>query len=296
MILVAGSTGVLGTEIACRLATRGQAVRGLVRLTSDPAKVDHLKELGVQTMVGDLRDPASLTATCQGIDTVITTVTTTVSMQPGDSIPATDQQGALNLVAAAKQAGVKHVIDVSYSANINKGFAPCALTLAKRAVEQALMASGMTYTILRPSYFMEFWLSPAVGFDYPHAKANVFGDGHARVSYISLGDVAEYAVESVDNPAARNVVFELGGPAALNPLEVAHVFEQLSGKPFELQFTPAAALEAQRAAATNPLQETFAALMLSEANGDEVDNGLARKAFAFPLTSVEDYARRVLRV
>jgi uncharacterized protein YbjT (DUF2867 family) len=294
MILVAGSTGVLGSEICCRLTNRGKAVRGLVRSTSDLEKVERLKALGVQTVVGDLRNPDSLSAACQGVETVITTVTTTVSMQPGDSIPATDQQGALNLVAAARQAGVKQFIYLSYSANINEGFTPCALTVAKHSVEQAVIASGMTYTILRPSYFMEFWLSPAVGFDYPHAKANVLGDGHSRISYISFGDVAEYAVESVDNPAARSTVFELGGPAALNPLEVMRVFEQVGGKQFELQFTPAAALNAQRETATNPLQESFASLMLSLANGDEVDNSPVRKVFSFPLATVEDYARRVL--
>jgi len=293
MILVAGSTGILGTEICCRLATRGKTVRGLVRSTSDPQKVNRLQELGVQTVVGDLREPASLAAACQGIETVITTATTTVSMQPGDSIPTTDQQGTLNLVAAARQAGVKQFIYLSYSANLDNCATPCALTVAKRTVEQAVIASGMTFTILRPSAFMEFWLSPAGGFDFPHAKANVFGDGHARLSYISVGDVAEYAVESVDNPAARNTIFELGGPAALSAVEAAQVFQQFGGKPFELQYVPAAALQAQRDAATNPLQQTFAALMLAEANGDEVDDRPARKIFTFRLTSVEDYARRV---
>jgi uncharacterized protein YbjT (DUF2867 family) len=142
---------------------------------------------------------------------------------------------------------------------------------AKRRVEQAVIDSGMTYTILRPCYFMEAWLSPMVGFDYPNAKANIFGDGHARISYISLGDVAQYAVESLDNPAARNAIFELGGPAALSPLEAVRTFEQVSGKQFELKFVPATALQAQREAASDPLQKSFTSLMLQQAAGDEVD-------------------------
>ena len=80
-------------------------MRGLVRATSAPEKVERLKAMGVSTVLGDLRDPASLKAACRGVDTVITTATTTMSMQPGDSIPVTDQQGQLDLVKAAREAG-----------------------------------------------------------------------------------------------------------------------------------------------------------------------------------------------
>jgi uncharacterized protein YbjT (DUF2867 family) len=293
MILVVGSTGLLGSEICRRLAGRGQAVRGLVRATSNPERVAALKALGVTTVEGDLQQIETLAAACQGVATVISTATTTLSMQPTDSIPATDQQGQLNLVQAAREAGVRQFIYLSYSKNIEPGPNPCPLTIAKRCVEQAVIDSGMTYTILRPCNFMEIWLSPIVGFDYPNAKANVFGDGHARITFIALGDVAEYAVQSLDNPAARNVIFELGGPAPLSPLEAVRIFERASGRQFELQFVPVAALQAQREAATDPLQKSFTSLMLQQAAGDEADSRAAQQAFGLPLSTVEDYARRV---
>ena len=294
MILVVGSTGFLGSEICRRLTSQGKAVRGLVRSTSNPERVAALKGWGVETVLGDLRDPDSLAKACRGVETVITTATTTVSMQPGDSIPVTDQQGQLDLVKAASSRGVKNFIFISYSKNIDAGMTPCPLTVAKRAVEQAVIDSGMVYTILRPSDFMEVWLSPAIGFDYPNAKATIYGEGHARISFISLGDVAQFAVESLENIAARNQILELGGPAALSPLEVVRIFEKVSGKSFELQFIPAAALKAQKEGATDPLQKSFASLMLSQSNGNEVDMSLAKKVFSFPLTSVDDYAHRVL--
>lgn len=59
MILVVGSTGFLGSEICRRLAAAGKPVRGLVRSTSSPDKVDRLKAMGVQTVLGELRDPDS---------------------------------------------------------------------------------------------------------------------------------------------------------------------------------------------------------------------------------------------
>jgi uncharacterized protein YbjT (DUF2867 family) len=290
MILVVGSTGFLGGEICHRLTSQGKTVRGLVRATSNPERVAALKAWGVETILGDLRDPASLAKACQGVETVITTATTTISMQPGDSIPVTDQQGQLDLVKAARQASVKQFIMVSIPLKSEDS----PLTTAKRTVEKAIIESGMTYTILCPCIFMEGWLSPALGFDYPNAKASIFGDGHAKNQFISLGDVAQFAVESVSNPATRNQVLELGQPRTASFLDVVRIFEERGGKSFDLQFVPEAALAAQRAATTDPLQVSFATLMLNIAHGIQVDTTKAAKVFSFPLASIEDYTHRVL--
>ena len=107
MILVVGSTGFLGSDICRRLVERGQSVWALVRKTSDSTKVDYLKALGVQIVMGDLQDRASLDAACASINIVITTATAVLSQQPNDSIEATDREGQLSLVAAASAAGVK---------------------------------------------------------------------------------------------------------------------------------------------------------------------------------------------
>jgi NADH dehydrogenase len=83
---------------------------------------------------------------------------------------------------------------------------------AKRAVETRLRESGLTYTILQPTYFVEAWLSPGVGFDYPNRKATIYGTGENPISWISYADVARFAVACLDNPASRNATLELGGP------------------------------------------------------------------------------------
>jgi uncharacterized protein YbjT (DUF2867 family) len=291
MILVVGSTGILGSEICRRLTASGKSVRGLVRTTSTPEKVARLKELGVETVIGDLRDPSSLATACQGVEAVITSATTTLSMQPGDSIPVTDQQGQLDLVQAARQAGVRKFVYIS----IPQRMEPCPLTTAKRTVEQAVISSGMDYTILCPCIFMEIWLSPALGFDYPNAKATIFGDGHAKNAYISLGDVAEYAVQSLSNPETHNALFELGHHQMHSLLEVVRIFEQASGKSFDLQFVPVTALDAQRDSATDPLQISFAAMMHNMATGIYVDTSMAEKAFPdIKLKSVPEFASPTL--
>jgi uncharacterized protein YbjT (DUF2867 family) len=161
-------------------------------------------------------------------------------------------------------------------------------------VEQHLQQSRLTYTILRPTYFMEAWLSPVVGFDFPNARATIYGQGHNTISWISLTDVARFAVACLDHPAARNATLELGGPEALSPLEVVRIFEAVGGRPFTVQHVPEEALRAQLAGAPDALQQSFAGLILCCAAGDPIDMRATLQAFPLQLTLVWDYARRVL--
>lgn len=292
--LVVGATGSLGSEICRRLSNQGRHVRALVRTTADPAKIETLQKLGCSLVYGDLRDRASLDAACKSVDEVITTASTTFSRQPGDSIEMTDQAGQLALVAAAKAARIRHFVYTSYSGQIDNVANPCALTTAKRTVEKALKASGMAYTILRPTYYMQIWLSPAVGFDAANATAAIYGMGEKKISWISIYDVAEFAVESLDHPAARNAVLELGGPEALSPLEVVKIYETVMGRPFTVNHVPVETLEVQRASATDSLSEAFAALMLSYANGDVIDMRAMLKEFPLALTSIKEFASKQL--
>jgi len=291
MELVVGATGMVGSEVCRRLAAAGRPVRALVRATSDPAKVEALQEYGAQIVEGDLCDRGSLDAACQGVDAVIATASAMpFCYEAGvNDIQTVDTDGLTHLIDAAKSAGVSHFVYTSFT--MDNEF---PLRNAKRAVEQRLMDSGLTYTILRPSYFMEVWLSPAVGFDYPNAKAQVYGTGENPLSLISFQDVAGFAVASLDNPAARNTILEIGGPEALSQLQVVKLFEELSGRPFEVQHVPEAALAEQQKTATDHMQQSFAGLMRNYARGDTVDMVATLKAFPVELTSVRDYAQGAL--
>ncbi len=289
MILVAGATGLVGREICRLLSERGKPVRALVRATSNPQLVDGLKKRGAETVVGDLKDAKSLEAACRNVQTVISTVSSTFSRREGDSIESVDRQGQIRLIDAAKAAGVRRFILISF--NHQKLPASCALSEAKNAAEQQLMRSGMEFTILRPAAFMEVWLSPALGFDAANGKATIYGSGKNPISWISLFDVAAFAAAGDDNPSARNRIIELGGPDALSPLEVVGIFEGAIGRKFELQFVPEEALVGQRNAATDPMQHSFATLMLYYAKGDPIDMSKTAKDFSIRLKSVRDYAR-----
>ena len=284
-VLVAGATGFLGSEICRQLIGKNKKVKGLVRATSDANKVAQLKASGVETIEGDLKDGVSLENALQGVSAIISTVSSTLSRQEGDSIQTVDDEGQINLIDAAVNAGINQFIYISFSE-----LGECPLQTAKRKVEKHLAESGLKYTILQPTFFMEVWLSPVLGFDYANAKATIYGEGNNRVSWIAIKDVASFAVAALDNPAAANKIIELGGPEALSPIEAVNIFETAKGTKFVLQFVPEEALKAQRDAAQDPLSESFATLMLGLVNGSKIDMKNTLDDFPIQLTSVFDYA------
>ena len=120
--------------------------------------------------------------------------------------------------------------------------------------------------------------------------AQIYGAGRNKVSWISFHDVAQFAVAALGNDQAAQAAIKLGGPDALSPLEVVHAAEQLTGKTIAVQHVPEDALRAQLSAATDPLQKTFAGLMLYYASGDAIDMMDAFRIFpARKLKSVREY-------
>jgi uncharacterized protein YbjT (DUF2867 family) len=290
MILVVGATGLVGTEVCRRLTKRGEKVRALVRTTSSADKVAFLRECGADLCVGDLKDPRSLTDACRGVNAVISTASSTLSRQTGDSIESVDDQGQLNLVDAAKAAAVDRFVFVSFRRPLDLSF---PLADAKAHIETAIKA--LNFTTIHASWFMEVWLSPALGFDYANAAARIYGSGASPVSWVSFQDVAEMCVLAVGNPAAVRRTLEVGGPEPLSPLEVVARFEQIGGRPFKLEHIPHEALRAQYEVATDSMQKSFAALMLGYSSGDAMDVRPIQEEFGIELTSIDQYARRVLR-
>lgn len=293
MILVVGATGVVGSAVVQRLRQKGMGVRALVRAASNPARLEALERAGAAMATGDLKESATLRAACQGIDTVISTASATISRGAGDDIDSVDRDGQLQLVEAARDAGVRHFIYVSFSGNVNGSF---PLHDAKRAVERRLQESGMTFTIVRPSFFMEVWLSPHAGFDPVAGQVRIYGSGDALVSVISAMDVAAYVAECVDNAGVENQVIELGGPEAVPPNAIVGLFEQALGRPIARTHVPEGALEQQLATSQDLLQKTLAGLALCVARGDVIDNGPALEKAPVTLTPVAAFVDRRLRI
>jgi uncharacterized protein YbjT (DUF2867 family) len=291
MILVVGATGLLGTRVCERLRAEGQAVRALVRRTSNPDKVNVLKSLGCELATGDLKDPPQIQAVCQGISAVISTASSTLSRQAGDSIESVDLQGQLGLVSAARGAGVRRFVFVSFRDDPTVQY---PLTQAKRSVEQAI--ADLDFTSIQASYFMEVWLTPAVGFDYFHGRARIYGNGLKPINWVSYRDVAEFCIAAILRSVAVRSVLAVGGPEALTPLEVVKIFEEESGRRFEVETISEAKLREQLDSANDSLEKSFVGLMLQYAHGDVIDSPGLLEWIPVRLKSVREYARTVLEL
>jgi uncharacterized protein YbjT (DUF2867 family) len=288
--LVVGATGFLGSKICKELAAQGKPVTAMVRSGED-AKVASLRDAGVELVEGDLKDPASLLQACGGKTAVISTASASLSRQAGDNVQSVDLDGQRSLVEAAKAAGVAKFVYISFSSNMTTDG---PVTAAKRVVEQHLIASGLDYTILRCGFLMEIMVAPIVGFDYANGKAVVYGSGENPLSLLSMADVARMVALCLDSPAASNAVIEFGGPAPVTLHELVAAFEEVSGRPFEMQHVPEEALVAAWEGSADPVSKSINALMVDFARGDVIQMDQTLATFPVEMTSVRDYAAKVL--
>jgi uncharacterized protein YbjT (DUF2867 family) len=292
MILVAGATGVLGSEIVRNLLARGEKVTAMTRKTSKPETVERLRKAGAEIVVADLKDPATLGGACKGIDAVISTVTSVTTAQPGDSIAATDARGTISLIDAARKAGVKKFVFVSFDAD---RFPDAPLPRAKRDAEARLKKSGLDYTILHLSLFFETWLGPLLFADPVAGTARVYGAGTQKIRYIAVADVAELAVQSLSRRFASKATIPFGGPDPISQRDAVRLFEVAFGKKFAVTEIPEEALEAQWKAAKDQLEKSFAALMLGIARGFDAGIEPPFKEFPMRMMSPREHVKRLAK-
>ena len=224
MILVVGATGHLGGAVTRMLLAQGQPVRILVRPQSD---YQPLAEAGAQVVLGDLKQPGSLDAACQGADTVITTANS-AARGGEDTVQTVDLEGNHHLIDAALAAGMNQFIFVSVlTADANS---PIPFIQAKGKTEDTLRASGLPYTILAPNGYMEVMVAGVVGMPAMMGQpVTIVGGGRRKHSFISVGDVAAFILAAIDNPAAINQKLLLGGPQPLSFRDAVAIYERALG-------------------------------------------------------------------
>ena len=290
MILVVGATGALGSEVCRNLRARGLPVRGLVRVGS--AGEAALRAIGVEIAYGDLREPTTLVPACRGIASVITTATAMGAKDKSLTLRAIDRDGQLQLVKAAIAAGVQRYVYVSVSPVLQP---PAPLVRYKREVERAVRASGMTYTILQPSVFMEIWLGAPLGWDVAAGRAMVFGAGTAPMRWISLQDVAEHAVRALDDTRLANRELPLGGPEGIAPNDVVRLFEKRAGRRFRTTRVPRPFLKLVSPIASlfNEQVGSGMGMGAQSAMGDMFETPL-QSELGLPLVTLSEYVDRVL--
>ena len=200
MILVT-TAGKVGSEAARVLAQRGEPVRILVRA---PDKAATLARAGVEVVEGDLEHPATIDAAMQDVLSVVL-----VS-------PAIPRQ-ELNVIDSAVRAGAGHVVKITSKASADS---PIARRRNQAEIENALIASGLGYTLLRNNAYMQNFLMMA-----PTAT------GEGRIGHIDARDVGAVAAEIAAAPAAHvGQTYWPTGPEVLSATEVAAVLSKVLGR------------------------------------------------------------------
>ena len=217
-ILAVGAAGKFAGLVVPELAKRGAHVRGLVRDAKQGGAVH--KQGAAEVAIGDLRDRASLDAALKGVDSVFYIAPAFITNEAGIG---------MGMVDAAKQAGVRRfvfssVIDPVLSALVNHA--------AKAPVEEAILASGMEYTLLHPTLFFQNYARgwPTMVQSGTYAEPWSADTRFARVDY---RDVAEVAAIALTEDRLLFGTFELCADGNFNRRDVAALMGKVLGRKIE---------------------------------------------------------------
>jgi uncharacterized protein YbjT (DUF2867 family) len=219
MLLVTGAAGRTGSAVVRELARRGVPVRALVR---NPASFSTSLP-GVTVVAGDLRRRDTLGPALDGVSRALL-----ISSPREEMVDA-----QLSFIDAAQAAGVGHIVKLS-GRESGVGFDPEVFRGARwhGQIERYLERSGLAWTHLRPSQFMQTYLpGSATGVD-PAARELALPLGAGRLSPVDIADVAAAAVELVTTDGHHHRAYEMTGPEALSMAEVVERVSAATGVGF----------------------------------------------------------------
>lgn len=287
MILVVGGTGRLGNHIVRVLRSVGLDVRALVRKGSE---YFWLNDSGCAYFFGDLRDPQSLSRALRDVQYLISCAGVRVENTQNNHKTMAD--GHIALWEAARARGtVEHVVYVSCAGAADPGDVP-AFT-SKKAAEDALIGSGMSYTILRPGLFAANIADLLRRVEF---NGSVFlpGNPDTRITPVHGRDVALMALAALDLPDVKNQIVEIGGPETMTVREAFEIGCQEAGLAPNFWKLPPSGLRTL-AMVTQPLVKRwtnhFKALEAQFANDHVVDGNAIAERFGIPLTPYREAVR-----
>jgi len=214
---------------------------------------------------------------------------------PGKPSPeAIDRDANRALIQAAAAAGVQHLVLVSVHGAAPDH--PMSLHRAKYSAEQALQASGVAWTIVRPAAYLETWLAIIGAKLADHGQALVFGPGRNPINFVAAGDVAAVVDLAVHDRSLRGQLLEVAGPEHLTFTQLAERLITASGKPGRTRHLPLPMLRAMSVLA-RPVSPVFArqaqAAVLINTTDMAVDPAAIRSRLpAIPATTLDEVIRR----
>ena len=295
MILVTGGTGFVGGHVVQALRAAGAPVRCLVR---DRRNAARLEELGCELAEGDMTDAASLGRAVGGVERVVHLVA--IRQGKDEQFERIMSQGTRDLLDAARAAGVQRFVHMSALGTSAETRDLVPYYRAKWQMEQDVRASTLPHVIFRPS----FVFGPDGGILPTFRKlaklapvTPIAGSGAQRLQPIWADDVAAYFARALDDDAATNRTFEIGGPDVVTWTELWARLKQALGvrRPsihVPMAFMRANALVTERLPGNIPLTRDL--LKMMEAGDNVVTNHDAVQTFQLPLVSLDDQLARAV--
>jgi NAD(P)H dehydrogenase (quinone) len=216
-LFVTGASGQLGRRVVELLLEKG--TDKIVAGTRKPEKLADLAARGVTVRHADFENAKELEAALAGVDRVLIISTDAID-RPGRRL--TQHKAA---VAAAASAGVKHAV---YTSMPNPETSPVVFAPDHLGTEQALAASGMSYTILRNCWYTEFLiptLAPAVA-----SGKLIAATGQGGSPYVTREDCAQAAAAALASTDASNKTWNITGPTLVTYAELAKLTSELTGR------------------------------------------------------------------
>ena len=243
-VFVLGATGSAGRAVVQALVRRGHETVCFVRAASPASPAGRLAGLeGAEVRFGDAGSCASLAQ--EGLrgerfDAVVSCMASRTGA-PADAW-AVDHRAHLLVLEAAQAAGVGHFVLLS-AICVQKPV--LAFQHAKLAFEHALIASGMRYSIVRPTAFFKS-LSGQIGRVRGGRPFLIFGDGlQTACKPISDEDLADYIADCLEDQVRWNRILPIGGPGpAITPREQGERLFALLGQPPRFRSVPVGLLDA----------------------------------------------------
>jgi uncharacterized protein YbjT (DUF2867 family) len=288
MILIVGGRGTLGSLVTTRLLAAGERVRVMSRT---PQKAAALRAAGAEVVRGDLLDHRSTTDACAGADVVVAAAHSIFGRGRNASAHV-DGAAHRQLIDIARAHGARHLV---YTSVYDNGPAYDAVPFfrIKREVERHLTASGLSYTIVRPTAFMDFHAHELIGKPIlAKGKVVLFGRGEQPRNFVAADDVAQFVVLAIRDPLLAGETIDVGGPEDLTHLDVVRLYERVSGRTAKVTRVPIGVVRTV-SRLVRPvhagLSQILQAAVLAEERAEPFDARPLMARFPITLTRLEDW-------
>jgi nucleoside-diphosphate-sugar epimerase len=296
IVLLVGVTGMLGYKIASAILQKGAMdVRALLRPegTNDAkkqAKLDELKSKGVVFVEGDLLNPFSLLAACEGVEAIVSAVSGDEKMMV---------TGQTNLIEAAVAKGVRRMIPSDYSVDYRKLDWGDNYNLdMRKKVFSALESSQLDYTLILNGCFTDILFGSFLNvFDFTTGTFNYWGDGNAPFDITTTDDTAKLIAEAIADPALVNGVLQVAGDV-ITMKQVLETYQTVTGKTLIENSLGSVAdlttwIENTKAIATSPYEYLPQQYLFTMVSGKgKLDNITNDRYPYITLTPASDYIRQ----